>query len=86
MASGVGQKLGEVAGHHQVFVITHLAQIASRGHHHLYVEKLEEKGVATTRVTELSGEARVREIARMLGGDPESSTSRDHARELLQPA
>ena len=39
---------------------------------------------AATRVDELEGEARVREIARMLGGDPESETSRDHARELLE--
>jgi DNA repair protein RecN (Recombination protein N) len=34
-------------------------------------------------VTLLEGEARVHEIARMLGGDPESATSREHARELL---
>ncbi|MEX0979899.1 MAG: DNA repair protein RecN [Gemmatimonadota bacterium] len=86
VATGVATKLREVAEHHQVFVITHLAQLASRGHNHLFVEKVEEDGIATARVTELDGEERVREIARMLGGDPESAVSRDHARELLQPA
>jgi len=83
IATRVGEKLSQVARKHQVFVITHLPQIASRASHHVLVEKLERDGVAATRVGELEGEDRIREIARMLGGDPDSSTSRDHARELL---
>ncbi len=83
IATKVGEKLSQVAREHQVFVITHLPQIASRANHHVLVEKLERGGVAATRVGELDGEERIREIARMLGGDPDSSTSRDHARELL---
>lgn len=83
IATKVGEKLSQVAREHQVFVITHLPQIASRANHHVLVEKLERGGVVATRVGELDGEERIREIARMLGGDPDSSTSRDHARELL---
>jgi DNA repair protein RecN (Recombination protein N) len=83
VAVAVARQLGRVAEHHQVFVITHLPQLASRGSLHLRVEKGEEAGVAVTTVTPLDGDERVREIARMLGGDPESETSRDHARELL---
>lgn len=83
IATKVGEKLSQVAREHQVFVITHLPQIASRATHHVLVEKLERGGVVATRVGELDGEERIREIARMLGGDPDSSTSRDHARELL---
>lgn len=79
----VGAKLRQVAEQHQVFVITHLPQIASRAQHHLLVEKVQQEGSTLTRVSELAGEERVRELARMLGGDPESSTSLDHARELL---
>ncbi|HEX7119695.1 MAG TPA: DNA repair protein RecN [Longimicrobiales bacterium] len=79
----VGEKLRQVADHHQVFVITHLAQIACRADHHLRVEKGERDGVAITTVTELLDGDRVRELARMLGGDPESPTSLEHARELL---
>jgi len=86
VASQVAAKLREVAEHHQVFVITHLPQLASRAHQHLNVEKGRREGVATTRVSELAGEDRVREIARMLGGDPDSTASREHARELLQLA
>lgn len=84
VASAVARKLREVAETHQVFVITHLPQLASLANGHLLVEKTERRGVAATRVGALDGEARVREIARMLGGDPESATSRDHARELLR--
>ena len=80
----VASKLAQVAEHHQVFVITHLPQVAARGIHHLRVEKGEEDGVATTALVTLSGEERVEEIARMLGGSPKSATSQAHARELLE--
>lgn len=83
VATGVARELVRVAEHHQVFVITHLAQLASRAAAHLHVQKAERDGVAATRVTRLSDAERVREVARMLGGDPDSETSLDHARELL---
>jgi DNA repair protein RecN (Recombination protein N) len=83
VAVQVGAKLRAVAEHHQVFVITHLPQIASRAHHHMLVEKTEREGTTLTRVARLQGNDRVRELARMLGGDPESATSQAHARELL---
>lgn len=79
----VGEKLRDVAGHHQVFVITHLPQIACRADHHLYVEKTEAEGTTATRVTALHIDERVRELARMLGGDPDSEKGLEHARELL---
>jgi DNA repair protein RecN (Recombination protein N) len=83
VALQVGDKMREVAGSHQVFAITHLPQIASRAHVHLLVRKAERKGITTTEVELLNTEDRVREIARMLGGDPESEVSLQHARELL---
>lgn len=82
-ALGLAAKLREVARHHQVLVVTHLPQVASRGHCHLVVEKLPRGGLTATDVRSLEGEERVREVARMLGGDPESRMSREHARELL---
>jgi DNA repair protein RecN (Recombination protein N) len=84
VATHVAQKLREVAGHHQVFVVTHLPQLASRADRHLRVEKDVSATVTATKVDALSGDERVREIARMLGGDPESEASRTHARELLE--
>ncbi len=84
VAVQVGAELQGVAEHHQVFAITHLPQIASRADHHLLVLKGESDGMTRTSVRELEGDERVRELARMLGGDPESETSLDHARELLR--
>jgi DNA repair protein RecN (Recombination protein N) len=84
VAAAVAAELRAVAEHHQVLVITHLPQIASRAHAHLRVDKGLEGGVSTARVSTLQGDDRVREIARMLGGDPDSQRSQDHARELLQ--
>ena len=84
IAVQVGVKLAEVARSHQVFAITHLPQIASRADHHLLVTKGEADGMTRTALEELEADDRVRELARMLGGDPESETSLDHARELLK--
>jgi DNA repair protein RecN (Recombination protein N) len=82
----VGETMRRVASYHQVFAITHLPQIAARGHHHILVSKGARGGVTTADVTVVEGDARVTEIARMLGGDPESDVSRAHARELLESA
>ena len=84
VAALVAAELLRVARYHQVFVVTHLPQLACRAQSHLLVAKTDASGLASTRVDELRGEARVREIARMLGGDPESEASREHARELLR--
>ena len=82
----VGETMRRVAAHHQVFAITHLAQIAARAHNHILVAKGARGGVTTADVTVLTGDVRISEIARMLGGDPESHVSRAHARELLDTA
>jgi len=83
VAHHVAARLGTVAASHQVFAITHLAQIAARADVHLRVEKAEQAGNVATRLVQLQDEARVEEVARMLGGDPESDASLRHARELL---
>jgi DNA repair protein RecN (Recombination protein N) len=82
----VGDSMRRVAGHHQVFAITHLPQIAARAHHHIVVSKGAKGGVTTADISLVEGEERIREIARMLGGDPESRVSREHATELLATA
>ena len=82
----VGDTMRRVASYHQVFAITHLPQIAARAHHHIVVSKGARGGVTTADVVVSSGDARIAEIARMLGGDPESDLSRAHARELLETA
>lgn len=82
----VGDMLRKVAEHHQVFAISHLPQIAARAHHHMVVAKAARTGVTSADITILAGKDRVTEIARMLGGDPESKVSQAHAKELLSSA
>jgi DNA repair protein RecN (Recombination protein N) len=82
----VGDTLRRVAEHHQVFAISHLPQIAARAHNHIVVAKAAKGGVTTADVAVLEGPTRIVEIARMLGGDPDSKVSREHAKELLQAA
>jgi DNA repair protein RecN (Recombination protein N) len=82
----VGDTLRRVAKEHQVFAISHLPQIAARAHHHIVVAKGAKGGVTTADISVLEGTSRVQEIARMLGGDPESKVSRAHAKELLETA
>lgn len=83
VAARVADRLQDVARGRQVLVVTHLARIASRAGNHLVVEKHADGDRAKTSLRRLEGDDRVREIARLLGGSPESESSRKHARELL---
>ena len=86
VALRIGDTLRRLSAERQVFVITHLAQIAARAHHHIVVAKGPREGVTTADISVATGETRVAELARMLGGDPEREVSRAHARELLAAA
>ena len=85
----VGAALATVAqgtpGGRQALVITHLPQIGACANHHLVVAKGARGGIATSDVQVVTGEARTRELARMLG-DPDMRTALSHAAELLRKA
>jgi DNA repair protein RecN (Recombination protein N) len=85
-AAAVGRALGALAGNHQVLVVTHLPQVAAFADAHLSVTKDEQDGRTVASVTNLDDAARVVELSRMLSGQPDSSTARDHAQELLAVA
>ncbi len=80
----VGEKLRAVAKAHQVIAITHLPQSAVYGTRHLVVSKRVADGRTRTTLTAVAGDARVSEIARMLGGEKLTSVVKKHAEELLQ--
>lgn len=82
----VGEKLRAVARHHQVIAITHLPQSAVYGARHLAVAKAVSGGRTRSTIQPLEGEARVAEIARMLGGTSLTSVVEQHASELLSRA
>ncbi len=77
----VGRKLHQLARSHQVLCVTHLPQLAAHGDHHLNVIKKKVEGRTVVRVQVLEGEARVRELAAMLGAPTEAGIQ--SARELL---
>ncbi|HEX2483076.1 MAG TPA: DNA repair protein RecN [Methylomirabilota bacterium] len=85
-ADTVGKKLREVARTRQVLCVTHLPQIAAYADQHFRVEKREGRGRTATTVVALVRGDRVREVARMLGGESVTNTSLQHARELITQA
>ena len=86
IAEVVGRKLKEISCQHQVFCITHLAQIASLAAAHYRVSKKTQGGRTFVEVTRLNQGERLEEIARMLGGLKITEKTLDHAREMLKNA
>ncbi len=87
-AGEIGRRLARLAREHQVVVVTHLAQVAAFADTHLVVDKSPDTaaGVTATDIRAVTGEDRVRELARMLSGLADSDTGQAHARELLAVA
>ncbi len=85
VAHTVGQLLRQLGQDRQVLAVTHLAQVAASADQHCLVSKQAAQGHTLSQVEPIEGEARVLEIARMLGGSGQSQASLAHARELLQP-
>ena len=85
-ANAVGSALHEVAQKHQVFVVTHLPQVAAKADSQIGIAKEVVKNVTFARVNELDAKSRVLEIARMLSGGESSAAAINHAKELLAGA
>lgn len=85
-ASVIAEKLASLARAAQILCITHLAQIASRGETHFFIEKQTDAERATVQLIPLTAEQRIQEIARMLGGVEVTETVLRHAREMLNLA
>jgi DNA repair protein RecN (Recombination protein N) len=83
VAKSVGELLRQLGNKGQVLCVTHQPQVASQGHHHLYVSKSSDKESTATQLKNLNKQERIDEIARMLGGEKISDKSRAHAKELL---
>lgn len=85
----IGRRLAALARHHQVIVVTHLAQVAAWAQTQLVVVKQVGQAsneATTTAVETVEGPERVRELARMLSGQSDSQTALRHAEELLEQA
>jgi DNA repair protein RecN (Recombination protein N) len=84
VAEIVGKMLKQLGGKHQVMCITHLPQVAASADQQWQVTKGTANGKVLSKVTVLSKEQRVEEIARMLGGVKITETTRKHAAEMLK--
>ena len=82
-AEKVGLKLKEVSNESQVLCVTHQAQIAALADHHYLIDKKVEGGRTFTIVTPLDREARVRELARIIGGVNITQAALTHAESML---
>ncbi len=82
-AAMVGKKLQQLSKNTQVICVTHLPQVACKGHQQLFVSKLTDGELTETQVSELTESKRVKEIARLLAGDKISQHSLANAQELL---
>ena len=83
VAEIVGRLLRRLGEQRQVLCVTHLPQVAAQGHQHLLISKKSSGDKVATSIHALSGESRVKEIARMLGGIDITSSSLTHAREMI---
>lgn len=84
VAQIVGKLLRTLGARYQVLAITHLPQVAACGQQHWQVSKKVENQQTISRIQVLDEALRVDEIARMLGGEVLTDTTKAHARELLQ--
>jgi DNA repair protein RecN (Recombination protein N) len=83
VAETVGRLMKQLGRDRQVMAVTHLPQVAACADHHFVVSKAAREGSTRSDISGVSGEARVAEIARMLGGERLSGTSLAHAQEML---
>lgn len=80
----VGEKIKEISKTHQVIAISHLPQIVALADSHFSIYKSSEDNTTITRVSKLSYEERIRELARMLGGASITDITLKHAKEMLE--
>lgn len=84
VADKMGYLIDKLSQNIQIFAITHLPQIASKGEFHLLVQKvINDKGVTTTTLKKLTAQERVMEVARLLSGTELSKAAIENAKEFL---
>jgi len=86
VALAVGERLARLAKRHQVLCVTHLPQVAAAAAVHYHVRKRVEGGRTRSEIVRLAEDARVDELARMLGGREAGAAARANAAELLVEA
>jgi DNA repair protein RecN (Recombination protein N) len=84
VAEAVGRRLKKISAANQVLCVTHLPQVASFASHHYVVEKRLVKGRTVAEVEEVTGDARTREIGRMLSGQQVTPEALKNAEQMIR--
>lgn len=84
-ANRVANKMKQIAKHHQVLCVTHLAPIAARGDYNYYISKMVENEVTKTSIKQLNEEETINEIARIASGEV-TNIALEHAKQLRKSA
>ncbi len=84
VAGKMGKMLNDLSENHQIIVITHLPQVAAKGNKHFFVYKEVKEDMTYSNMHLLENENRILEIAKMLSGDPPSSSAIENAKDLLK--
>ncbi|MEW6445034.1 MAG: DNA repair protein RecN [Pseudomonadota bacterium] len=84
VAEVVGRLLARLGQERQVLCVTHLPQVAAQGRHHLHVRKVQDAQSTHTELLPLDTEARIEELARMMGGVEITAQTRGLAKEMLE--
>ncbi|MEX2415979.1 MAG: DNA repair protein RecN [Paenibacillaceae bacterium] len=85
-AQAIAEKLANLSRNRQIFCVTHLPQVASMADAHYLIYKEVEEDRTFTRISHLADDERVTELARMLGGAKVTTTTLNHAREMIELA
>lgn len=80
----VAEKFSKISKHTQIIAVSHLARIAAAADRQFLIEKTQTENKTTTTISALTEQLRVKEIARLIGGDTESELAVNHAKELLK--
>ena len=83
VAKIVGELLRKLGDKTQILCVTHQAQVAGKGHNHLFVSKYIKGNSTLTQIEELADDAKIKEVARMLGGEEFSDESLAHAQQMV---
>lgn len=84
--SAMARKIGELARNRQVILVTHSPQVASYANNHLLIEKYVDNNLTFTTVKPLNYNDKIKELARMLGGENYTDLTLKHAGEMLDKA
>lgn len=83
-AARVGSALKDLSNNYQIILVSHLSQIALKAYNHILIDKYIENGRTKTRLEIIEDDKRIKEIARLIGGDAISEKTLDTARDLLE--